>query len=318
MDDVAEVDLIAGTLESLARGEVGEWDSYFHWIEKCVEIDDTKTLFHAHCFTLDGSKRPRIHALVQFMVANILDYAIPRQRILEAKRHQERTGSSHKMVYLWLEARQLFTKLAKSGEGGELLLFLLGERVLKLPQLICKMNLKTATQMHFHGADGIHVGVSDNNLCLYWGESKLHSDASQAIRECIDSLSPLLLGNGGLGSPEERDLQLLRQHMNVDSPELVDALRGYLDVDDPRYNKLQFRGLCLIGFDSDAYPTSLNSDELKDIVEKLRLKIPQWKKLLGKRIKEKGIDSFHIHAFYLPFPSVDVFRLALKGVLHPV
>ncbi|WP_223252149.1 Hachiman antiphage defense system protein HamA [Paracoccus mutanolyticus] len=47
----------------------------------------------------------------------------------------------------------MFTDLKSSGEGGELLLYLLTERFLGLPQILCKMSLKTSA--HYHGADGV-------------------------------------------------------------------------------------------------------------------------------------------------------------------
>jgi len=121
----------------------------------------------------------------------------------------DRTGSSQKVVRLHTKARKLFTDLVQSGEGGELLLFALAEKLLRLPQLICKMSLNTNTRMHIHGADGLHAGVDEKTgkLLLYWGESKIFGDVTSAVRDCLKSLAPILLDHGA----SKRDLQRPRR-----------------------------------------------------------------------------------------------------------
>ena len=44
------------------------------------------------------------------------------------------------------------------------LLFLLAERFLKLPQILCKMDLKTDPRMHYHGADGVSIGFCTDQV----------------------------------------------------------------------------------------------------------------------------------------------------------
>ena len=62
-------------------------------------------------------------------------------------------------------------KLERSGEGGELPLYLLLEMLLGLPQLLCKMPLKTSAETHLHGVDGVHGKLlPSGDLALYWGE----------------------------------------------------------------------------------------------------------------------------------------------------
>jgi len=62
-------------------------------------------------------------------------------------------------------------------------MFILAEALLGLPQLLCKMDLKTDPEMHFHGVDGVHCGVGDDgkSLAVYWCESKVHKDISNAL-----------------------------------------------------------------------------------------------------------------------------------------
>lgn len=75
----------------------------------------------------------------------------------DAKARDEKWNSGEAVAALHEEAKRSFTDLALTGEGGEMLLFLLAERLLKLPQILCKMDLKTDTRLHYHGADGVYA-----------------------------------------------------------------------------------------------------------------------------------------------------------------
>ncbi|MRT03192.1 HamA C-terminal domain-containing protein [Ewingella americana] len=312
------MDLLCSALEDILRGDEASLNAYFHVVETNVSVDETAATCHFHCVNLDGNGRPRVNDLVKHLALHLVDYTIPRKRIVEAMEKQKETGSSIYSMKLLFEAIGLFSKLAKSGEGGELILFLLAERFLKLPQLICKMNLKTSTQMHYHGADGLHIGVDESKkkLCLYWGESKLYSSVGSGVYECMKSIAPLLLGNGGIGGPEERDLQLLGQYMNIENPDLEEALKAYLDPDNPNFNKVEFRGLCLVGFDSDKYPkvaNELNVEQVKGILE---TELKSWQKTIKTRLVAEKIENFALHVFLIPFPSVEEFRASFKLALE--
>lgn len=306
-------------LANLVRGKPSTIDAYFHAVEADVSVGSTNAKCHFHCINLDGNGRPRVDALVKHLIGHVIDYSIPRKKIMEALLYQEETGSAYKHAMLLLEAMGLFSKLVKSGEGGELILFLLAERFLGLPQLICKMNLKTSTQMHYHGADGLHVGVNEKTkrLCLYWGESKLYGDVTSAVYQCMKSLAPLLLGTGGFGGPEERDLQLLGQYMNVDNPELEAALRKFLDPDDPAFNCVEYCGICLVGFDYGNYPSESNKATISDVRNAVAGEVAKWQEAVGKRLTEEKIDTFSVHVFLVPFPSVEEFRKSLKSAMSP-
>jgi hypothetical protein len=309
--------LMHEALESLARGEKRDLDAFFHMVQTKVSVGATSATCHFHCINLDGNGRPRINDLVKHLLEHVLDYSIPKKRISEAVTHYELTNSTSKISKLSTEAKTLFSKLANSGEGGELILFLLAERFLKLPQLICKMSLKTSTPMHFHGADGLHAGVDldSGRLCLYWGESKLHQNVTGAVYECMKSIAPLLLGEGGVGSPEERDLQLLGQYLNVEDENLEKALKMFLDPDSPSFNKVEFRGLCLVGFDSEHYPKEPNNSTIAEVASVVASEISKWQGTVGKRIAVEKLESFSIHVFLMPFPSVEDFRINFKAAL---
>ncbi|HJV36708.1 MAG TPA: DUF1837 domain-containing protein [Geomonas sp.] len=262
-----------------------------------------------------------VRDLVRVICDQVLDFAIPRSRIAEAESEFLATRSTAKFARLTVEARRLFTDLAQSGEGGELLLFVLAERLLKLPQLLCKMSLKTNSRMHVHGADGLHAGVDDatGRLVLYWGESKIFADGITAIRECLGSLAPMLLDDANGGSASDRDLQLLQRHVDLDDAALEAALKAFLDVEGEHYNSVEFRGLCLVGFDCDAYPSahcqSPTVVDLSTVVKRISELLPKWKAQIKHRIQEEKLDVFGLHFICVPFPSADDFRARLREEL---
>jgi len=305
------------SLIPLLRTKSDDLDAYLEMVVCDAVISSTYTRAHCYFIALDGNRRPRVKDFAKFIGTRITDFAIPRVEINRAIHEAKRTGSTAPISLLNTKARNLFTKLPGSGEGGEVLLSILAETFLRLPQLFTKMVLKTSGEMHVHGSDGIHVGVNDQNgnLAVYWGESKLYKNAAAAVNQCFSSLAPFLLDAGGSGAAQERDLQLMRDGLSLDDPNLLEALKRYLNPDDPMFKLLEFRGLCLVGFDSDSYPTSPNSKEAHQIKEEIETAFEKNKKQILNRVTEEQIESFIIEIFCLPFPSVKDFRKAFRAEL---
>lgn len=312
---VSRPDPIEECLARLARGKPQAIANLLHDVEIHAAIDGTQVVCHVHSVKLDLNGRPLMRELVRHICDQVMDFAIPRGQIKDAFRDVQATNSTAKLMHLGTEARRLFTDLTKSGEGGELLLFVLAEQLLKLPQILCKMSLKTNSRMHVHGADGLHAGADEETgrLVLYWGESKIFNDATTAIRDCLNSLAPMLLDDASGGSAAERDLQLLQRYADVDDPALEAAFKGFLDVESEYFNSIEFRGLCLVGFDCLAYGVdSLNQDIL---LKKVRELMPQWKSQIQRRIAAEKLEAFKFHFINVPFPSADDFRMRIRQEL---
>lgn len=307
------MELIGDALRRLARGAPTDLIGLLHDVESHVRIDGTFVTAHCHCLKLDGNGRPRIEDLVKVIAEHVLDYAIPRSQIREAEEELQRNRSTQKIVRLADEARSLFTDLEQSGEGGELLLFALAEKLLRLPQLICKMSLKTNTRMHVHGADGLHAGAepTSGKLLLYWGESKIYDNVTSAVSKCLASIRPMLTEY----SSGQRDLQLLQRYADLNDPALEGALKRYLDPDYDERNSLEFRGLCLVGFDCDAYPASPSTTLLAKVAQQIATALPIWREHVKTRIGEEKLDAFAMHFLFVPFPSADGFRELLREKL---
>ena len=259
-----------------------------------------------HLVARDANDTVRIDALVKLLANQVMDFCIPRSRRDEARAHLERTNSAEEFVRLAEEARALFASMERSGEAGELLLYMLLERMLGLPQLLCKMSLKTSQQMHVHGTDGVHARMeADGRLALYWGESKLHRTFNSAVDDCVKSIAPYL---GPAPGAREQDLMLLREYVNVEDQRVVDALRRYFLTTTPEAGLVEFRAACLVGFDAAEYPRA-DDPELVETVRK-------WRERVSRRIGEHKLERFEIEFFCIPFPSVDAFRDAVHGALR--
>ncbi len=200
----------------------------------------------------------------------------------------------------------MFTDISNSGEGGELLLFILTESVLGYPQLLSKMALKTSSQMHFHGLDGVYISCkgSPPALKLHFGESKLHKSPAASVKEAIHSIADMLKDEGFMESTR-RDYYLLNTQADLGCQDLEDALKGFLDPLDNRFLAPEICAVLLSGHELKDYPEVQNDETLP---EKIGIKAKMLVKVLETSAKEKGINNFHIDLFLVPFPDIQAFR----------
>lgn len=178
--------ILPDDFSAILAGDPEELEVHLQLVERDVEVEECGTRLHCHCLTVDGNGRVKPERLAEFMRNAIIDYAVPKSRLNEARARDAKYKSGSAVAALHHEAIGTFTDLSKSGEGGEMLLYLLAERFLKVPQVLCKMDLKTDSHMHYHGADGVYASVGEGGvLKLFWGESKVYSDPTAAIRDCL-------------------------------------------------------------------------------------------------------------------------------------
>ncbi|WP_157643529.1 HamA C-terminal domain-containing protein [Paenibacillus camerounensis] len=308
-------------IDELLRGDGSEFDAYLSEIVSRVPISKTGANLHCYVINHDGNDNPRVNDLAQAVALRMIDYCIPRSEIERAREKDARLKTTVETSRLKMLARKLFTDISNTGEGGEILLYMLSQTFLRIPQFLCKMPLKTSGQMHYHGADGIHVKFDrkTNKLALYWGESKLYSSIDDAMSECFNSISPFLIDSGGANAAQFRDLQLITGNIDLCDEELESAMLRYLDPDDALFNKLQYRGICMIGFNEDVYPTSPNQKTIEDVIGEVTQKHNDWLKKLQRRlINRSPLDSYILEVFLIPFPSVEDFRSAFLEELKYV
>lgn len=304
---------IEQAIKSLLINGEGEIFSRIEKLGTELPINGTKALGYCYCLKLDAQGNPRIQDLIEFVATKIVDYSIPKKLQDTAKEHLNRTGSSSKIIELEKRAKTLFTGLNKTGEFGEILLYILVQEILKIPQLISKMSLKTSGELHYQGADGIHVRFDPNSesLSLYWGESKMEKNLNTALKHCFESLKGFLLDKFGNRATQTRDLELITQNLdeNLNNPQLEDSIVRYFDLDDNLSNKLKYKGVCFVGFDSNHYPDKPLEKTLEEVKSLFQAEMNAWLQKGGKHIKNHiNLEKFEIHVFLIPLPSVQDFR----------
>jgi hypothetical protein len=210
------------------------------------------------------------------------------------------------VLQLQREAKDLFTNIENSGEGGELLLYALLEISLGLPQILCKMPLKTNPNVHYHGVDGVHAkALPDGTLAVYWGEAKLYGKVNEAIDAAFSSLCPILLDPGD--GAAKRDVLLLRDRADTGDAQLTEALVRYFTEDTVEASQLVVRGACLVGFSMENYgdPFEEGSTSIKmEVAEAMK----SWHERVGTAISNEQVQALELEVFLVPLPSVKDFR----------
>jgi hypothetical protein len=282
----------------------------------CIQRTDKNEEFglegHFFYLTLRDTK-PTTDEFVDFIYGRIIDFCLPGYEIRKMHLRAKEIGNSA-YVEAMEKARRVFIKALKlqntTGELGELILYVLLETVIKAPQLVAKMTLKTSRDMPVHGSDGIHVRFDDasDNLHLIWGESKLYQRLSSALNSAISSISDFEKGNS---DKKSRDIDIIRQHSSLTDDSIREPLMKYFDPYESVSNDVINFHACFFGFDSELY----NSEEgdSDDRLEK-RLK-SRYEKDINKTceyFKQKiGYNDLHhlkFILFLLPFKDVSELR----------
>jgi hypothetical protein len=299
-------------LAGLVRGDANEFLHLLKEYETPLSIDGTRTIVRTHFLAVDAGGTPAVDLLASAMARAAMDFCIPRARVEEAAKYFDRTRSTSHFSRLEQEARELFVDADGTGEGGELLLFLLMEGLLGLPQLLAKMPLKTNSNVHVHGSDGVHASLGDDGvLDVCWAESKLFKDSSDAFSDCFKSIAPFLSVDGV--ETRKRDLLLVRDHLNVQHADLASHLLDYFDETSPRRLKVRWKGACLVGFDHANYP---NLDSLAEGQSAaVSAAVQRWQKAVGLRLTKHKLVEVGIDVFCIPFPDVDALRKAVRSKL---
>ena len=124
-------------MQKIVAGDLDELDVHLQLVERDVAIEDCNVTVHCHCLTVDGNGRVGPRRLAEFLRNAIADYAIPKTRMEDARERDLKFKSSSAISALHHEAKGVFTDVSNTGEGGEMLLYLLAERFLGLPQVLC-------------------------------------------------------------------------------------------------------------------------------------------------------------------------------------
>lgn len=264
------------------------------------------------------SGKPTVREFVDYLYNKLVYFCIPRSVREEALKKLHETRQIEYIQNLLDEAKNLFVtagvKGYRSGEPGELILFILLEASLGAPQIVSKMYLKTSEEMPVHGCDAIHVSFNSNTetLCVYWGEAKIHQELPSALDDTCESIVSFREEMEEDGrSARSRDIDIIRDHADIADGPFKEALMKYFDPYEEEYNKLEECHACFVGFEYSVL-SNLNIIDKDSVDEAFREKYLERAEsamsLFADKIQGKKLDGNKFVLFLLPFTDVEEFR----------
>lgn len=292
-----------------------DYDNCIDVIEHNHVIQGIKATVRLHYLKFDGNGLPMVKPLANILYSYIINYCL-------SARQRNDTLTPQQATCLTKDARKLFRHPTitddspdKTGEAGELLLYFLMEAVLKTPQVIAKMELKTNRKDEVKGSDGMHArwNEEDGVIDFFFGESKLYQSSSDAISKAIESIDEF-----HENKMYRHEFTMITNHFKYADEKTRDAITEMIVHGEPG-NGVRVNHACLIGYDFKAYkslPPELSKNEMTvEFCEKFLDDSGRLVKLL-----QKGFDKFdkkHLKfdVFFIPFPSVEAFRNAFNEAL---
>jgi hypothetical protein len=265
----------------------------------CSNTEKISITFHYMRFQ---NNRPRERHLVSKLCDLIVSYCLNRDK------YQDARVADYRRLYLRAKEKFAHPKDSKTGEPGELITFFLLEGYLHVPKIFSKMSLKTNPQMHFHGSDGVHLGVDSSFLTLYFGESKVYQSRSSAIADALKSVTEFVGTPNSLTNQtqEEFEINVLSDNLDIPEGDLRERVLDALDPYDQTRSELQYTYACFIGFDLDQLSDPCEKDEFVSIYED---EAKRCYNSVKSRIEQDPIlKDLTWHFFFIPFASVEDFR----------
>lgn len=271
---------------------------------------------HAHYFAFRGVKST-MEDFVELLATKLVGFCLPRRELRQAEKRWlglSQPKMIEEVVRMHNRALDLFKKASRdsnrNGEFGEVITYLLIESVLRAPQLVAKMSLKTNSQMPVHGSDGIHFRLEkpDGRLRLFWGEAKCYQSVKEAVVKAAQSVAENLAHN-----KMNHELFLIEQHADLDGfpEELKAAILDFLDPYSENSNLRLDTSVMLIAFDFDAFAKveGLKPEAVEAAFEKhLGEALPELTARIDAALDNHGVPPHDLHIFFLPVPSVAEMR----------
>ena len=202
-----------------------------------------------------------------------------------------------------------FVKHSGTGEPGELIIFVLLESQRNAPQILNKMSLKTSGNIHFHGLDGIHIGIKGDEIILYYGESKIMESIDSAIKNAIDVLNDFHIS----GNKEENELDLINKY--IDEKKFEGHVDEIKEIINPysKYKKEKLKKVfsVFIGFNwSNLIDLNIRTIQ-RNIKRPLTMSLRKNKQIVHEKCRDRIVKSDidnSVEFFFLPFKDVQKIR----------
>ncbi|MGN8094151.1 HamA C-terminal domain-containing protein [Methylobacterium sp. 22177] len=289
-------------------------------LEHQAKCQNPHIRMHGHYFAFREGK-PTVAEFVELLSTKLISFCMSRKSINAAHeklRHLSPQKQFERATALRDQAVDLFKRAQRNtnrnGEFGEVITYLLIEHVLKAPQLVAKMSLKTSREMPVHGSDGVHFSFdpATGGLTLLWGESKCYASVANALSEAVKSVAENLQDD-----KMKQEIFLVREHgdLSAFSDAGRDAIMSFLDPYAENYNQRIDGSVILVAFDFERF-ADMNGLKPADVdnafQDALRVELDSCATRLDAQLKKNGIEHHTIDVFFLPVPSVQDLRMRFQ------
>lgn len=292
------------------------YDNIFDKIEHSNSINGIDVNLHFKYLKFDPNGNPKIDLLVNTLLNYATHYCFSSQkRDIEDDEFEKNKlmNEAKKLFRKWKDEHITDNNQPKSGEVGEMILWLLMEVVLKAPQIVAKMDLKTNPKLEVFGSDGIHLDISKEDILnIYFGEAKFYNDIYGALDSAFQSIEDF-----HKNSMSSHEFNLVTTHYkylnNNQQDKIYKFIIGEIKTDEVRVNHA-----CLIGYDWDEYK-KLDGEERKNFIKNFTIVYQEETKRLTKLIQTRfdkfSKKEFDFEVFFIPFKSVQELRTAFNEIL---
>lgn len=242
---------------------------------------------------------------IKFILRYIIPYVLKRKEYLPENITKEAYLTKIRDIYIRAK-RSFMTKNPITGEGGELILFLLLESE-GIVQLLNKMNLKMNHEIPVLGLDAIHIQAKNGVIFLHYGESKMYKNFDEGMREAVNTLENFN------DEKEEEDLNLVSSY--IDNSKFDKYADKIIDLISPyKGNKenLSKANSVFIGYNWDVLSncSEHKGRELGNYLKSEYIKSHKelFRKTKDRITKAKNTDGRSFNFYILPFKDIDEFR----------
>lgn len=288
---------------ALLKADQLNYAAVFGTIPTTVAVGSYNVALDFHYLRFNGNGQPKTRELVDVLANHLVLYAIDATRIKATLTDQQRAE-------LHWEAIAILRKYEASGEAGELLLYFLMESVLKAPQVVAKVSLKTNPNVEVHGSDGIHARWNDETetVELFFGEAKVYDSIYGSLDDACKSITKFY------AEGQQTEIRLLTNHYKHAQGPLKDFILDYAKGTEVK-GSASLNHAVLLGYDWAKYQ---QFEGLQGIEREATLRAEYaaddkrlWD-LLETRLKTLNVNHVRLHVFFLPFQSVAEFRKAFR------
>ncbi len=302
-------------LEELLAASRENYDACISHIDHQHTLLGVTANMRLHHLKFDANGQPKVDALAKVLVNHAIDYAI-------SSRNRPANFTAQDAMKYSQEARKLFRVVSApagttdlAGEAGELLLYFLLETIIKAPQVVAKVELKTNPALEVNGSDGIHMrwNPNDSVVDVYFGESKMYGDVGAALTKAFESIE-----NFHANGMREHEFSMVTKFFKGVDDNVKAAVANVLDTGKPGLGA-RTNHACLIGYDWTA--TGLTPGQAANSVEAEYRKqflqsAPDLHRRLQARLSSCQRKQYGFEVFFLPFTSVQAFRDAFNAAME--